>query len=387
MSTMVRYGTVPADNVAEDVKVYTVGPQFAHAETRKSPVVDGLVQRNADGKETRFITMLSDKEDQMARDIVESFGQRVCGFDLLRSGDRSMVIDVNGWSFVKGNQAYYDKAAEILSAVCHIARERKIQEKATAKSTAAALMPPPETSTSTLRATVTVLRHADRTPKMKLKFSFPVHEAWTQPFLALLRGHREEIILRDPRQLNYILLAAEEAEKTPGIKPEIIAKLGQLREALTKKMSMPGTKAQLKPSFVKKKADKDGKEGGDQEKKEKKEKKNKEEKGSDDEGELTETESRKRVDDWLKQGSVGTVPAGANALLSEKPLGPSAPVPHTPDMLAVLSGNTDHYGIPEGLEKMQLVVKWGGESTHAARYQARDLGDQFKKVSWTAVQC
>uniref|UniRef100_A0A7C8YVN8 Uncharacterized protein n=1 Tax=Opuntia streptacantha TaxID=393608 RepID=A0A7C8YVN8_OPUST len=63
-------------------KVYTVGPDYAHAEARKSPVVNGVVMRNTDGKE-------------------------VCGFDLLRCGGRSYVCDVNGWSFVKNSHQYY----------------------------------------------------------------------------------------------------------------------------------------------------------------------------------------------------------------------------------------------------------------------------------------
>ncbi|XP_048569216.1 inositol hexakisphosphate and diphosphoinositol-pentakisphosphate kinase VIP2-like isoform X2 [Triticum urartu] len=167
-----------------DVKVYTVGPGYAHAEARKSPVVDGVVMRNPDGKEVRYPVLLTPMEKQMARDVCNAFRQMVCGFDLLRCDGRSYVCDVNGWSFVKNSYKYYDDAACIM---------RKIFLDAKAPHLSSTIPPTlpwkskaPDQSTEgltrqgsgiigtfgqseELRCVVVVIRHGDRTPKQKVK--------------------------------------------------------------------------------------------------------------------------------------------------------------------------------------------------------------------------
>ncbi|KAI4389068.1 hypothetical protein MLD38_001332 [Melastoma candidum] len=167
-----------------DVKVYTVGPEYAHAEARKSPVVDGVVMRNSDGKEVRYPVLLTPAEKQMAREVCVAFRQMVCGFDLLRCEGRSYVCDVNGWSFVKNSHKYYDDAACIL-------RKMLLDAKAPhLSSTIPPVLPwnenkplqPSEGLTrqgsgiigsfgqsQELRCVIAIIRHGDRTPKQKVK--------------------------------------------------------------------------------------------------------------------------------------------------------------------------------------------------------------------------
>lgn len=54
-------------------QVYTVGPDYAHAEARKSPALDGKVERDSEGKEIRYPVMLTAMEKLVARKVCMAF--------------------------------------------------------------------------------------------------------------------------------------------------------------------------------------------------------------------------------------------------------------------------------------------------------------------------
>ena len=60
-------------------QVYTVGPDYAHAEARKSPALDGKVERDSEGKEIRYPVMLSAMEKLVARKVCLAFKVRERG--------------------------------------------------------------------------------------------------------------------------------------------------------------------------------------------------------------------------------------------------------------------------------------------------------------------
>ena len=57
-----------------DIKVYTVGEDYAHAEARKCPSIDGVVARDdITGKEVRYPVNLTSQEKEIARIISREF--------------------------------------------------------------------------------------------------------------------------------------------------------------------------------------------------------------------------------------------------------------------------------------------------------------------------
>nr|XP_018903014.1 PREDICTED: inositol hexakisphosphate and diphosphoinositol-pentakisphosphate kinase 2 isoform X11 [Bemisia tabaci] len=195
---------MPTDGT--DVKVYTVGPDYAHAEARKSPALDGKVERDSEGKEIRYPVILSNVEKLISRKVCLAFKQAVCGFDLLRANGKSFVCDVNGFSFVKNSNKYYDDCAKILGNMIlrELAPTLHIPWSVPFQLDDPPIVPTTFGKMMELRCVVAVIRHGDRTPKQKMKVEVR-HPKFFEIF-ERYGGRRDgHVKLKRPKQLQEIL--------------------------------------------------------------------------------------------------------------------------------------------------------------------------------------
>uniref|UniRef100_A0A7N5ZR72 Inositol hexakisphosphate and diphosphoinositol-pentakisphosphate kinase n=1 Tax=Anabas testudineus TaxID=64144 RepID=A0A7N5ZR72_ANATE len=195
---------MPTDGT--DVKVYTVGPDYAHAEARKSPALDGKVERDSEGKEIRYPVMLTAMEKLVARKVCLAFKQTVCGFDLLRANGHSYVCDVNGFSFVKNSMKYYDDCAKVLGNMVmrELAPQLHIPWSIPMEAEDIPIVPTTSGTMMELRCVIAIIRHGDRTPKQKMKM-----EVRHPLFFELFEKHggykSGKLKLKKPKQLQEVL--------------------------------------------------------------------------------------------------------------------------------------------------------------------------------------
>ncbi|XP_039298193.1 inositol hexakisphosphate and diphosphoinositol-pentakisphosphate kinase isoform X5 [Nilaparvata lugens] len=223
---------MPTDGT--DVKVYTVGPDYAHAEARKSPALDGKVERDSEGKEVRYPVILSNAEKLISRKVCLAFKQTVCGFDLLRANGKSFVCDVNGFSFVKNSNKYYDDCAKILGNMIlrELAPTLHIPWSVPFQLDDPPIVPTTFGKMMELRCVVAVIRHGDRTPKQKMKVEVrhPKFFEIFEKYGGRADGH---VKLKRPKQLQEILDIARsllnEIEHRAA-DPEIEEKQGKLEQ-------------------------------------------------------------------------------------------------------------------------------------------------------------
>ncbi|XP_015794650.1 inositol hexakisphosphate and diphosphoinositol-pentakisphosphate kinase isoform X3 [Tetranychus urticae] len=227
---------MPTDGT--DIKVYTVGPDYAHAEARKSPALDGKVERDKDGKEIRYPIILSNAEKLIARKVCLAFEQTVCGFDLLRANGKSYVCDVNGFTFVKSSIKYYDDCAKILGNMVlrNLAPQLHIPWSIPFQLDDPPIVPTTFGKMMELRCVIAVIRHGDRTPKQKMKMEVK-HPKFFEIF-EKYDGHKSgHIKLKKPNQLQEILdisrYLLHEIEKNPDFDmEENKSKIEQLKQVL-----------------------------------------------------------------------------------------------------------------------------------------------------------
>uniref|UniRef100_A0A8C1I3T5 Inositol hexakisphosphate and diphosphoinositol-pentakisphosphate kinase n=1 Tax=Cyprinus carpio carpio TaxID=630221 RepID=A0A8C1I3T5_CYPCA len=223
---------MPTDGT--DVKVYTVGPDYAHAEARKSPALDGKVERDSEGKEIRYPVMLTAMEKLVARKVCLAFKQTVCGFDLLRANGHSYVCDVNGFSFVKNSMKYYDDCAKILGNIVmrELAPQFQIPWSIPTEAEDIPIVPTTSGTMMELRCVIAVIRHGDRTPKQKMKM-----EVFFELFEKYGGYKTGKLKLKKPKQLQEVLditrtLLADIGQHTDCEIEEKSSKLEQLKTVL-----------------------------------------------------------------------------------------------------------------------------------------------------------
>ncbi|XP_069384421.1 inositol hexakisphosphate and diphosphoinositol-pentakisphosphate kinase 2 isoform X6 [Paralichthys olivaceus] len=236
---------MPTDGT--DVKVYTVGPDYAHAEARKSPALDGKVERDSEGKEIRYPVMLTAMEKLVARKVCLAFKQTVCGFDLLRANGHSFVCDVNGFSFVKNSMKYYDDCAKVLGNMVmrELAPQFHIPWSIPMEAEDIPIVPTTSGTMMELRCVIAIIRHGDRTPKQKMKM-----EVRHPLFFELFEKHggykSGKLKLKKPKQLQEVLdiarlLLVELGQHNDCEIEEKKSKLEQLKTVLEMESSLNDT--------------------------------------------------------------------------------------------------------------------------------------------------
>ena len=372
---------------SEDVKAYTVGPDYCHAETRKSPVVDGLVRRNQHGKEIRFVTTLAREEASMASRICDAFGQIVCGFDLLRAHGKSYVIDVNGWSFVKDNNPYYDACSAILREMFmrHMqvkATKESLKEQgalavspARGKEVSPARKPSKHRNTSGHRSTLQSLlsrspsasrlsgHHHSQSPSLHTLSDStprPTPVASPTPAIAAAAGGGEGESTRLPAapqhswKLKGMVAVLRHADRTPKQKfkftfhsqPFIDLLKGHKEEVILIEDGLQDViKATARAIELR----------------------------SEDMDKLIQLRNALRK----KVGFAGTKVQIKPLFLKAKDDQSGGKTEASKDTFETHT-TVSHRGLP-GLDKLQLIIKWGGEPTHSARYQSQELGESYRK--------
>ncbi|TDH71809.1 hypothetical protein CCR75_003535 [Bremia lactucae] len=371
-----------------DVKVYTVGPHYAHAEARKSPVLDGRVVRDADGKEIRFPVILSTEEKHIAYRICRAFKQTICGFDILRVRDASYVCDVNGWSFVKNSEKYYDDCGILMTQYLEQAlatggalAEEYFGTDSSAFSSvtfrfrpdapppSAELSEPPTTnrlamlrgpSTSIaesevsecdsitdgnedsmyqeeeLRCVLAVIRHGDRTPKQKMKMNV-CHPAFLQFYDDRLRESQQQYGDGNDTKL----------KKKLDIKIKAVANLERLLQVSNDLLQKYENRDPTFMNFLEQREVEFGEEANDR------------------------VKGYRTLRDVLQRWQL----VGINRKVQLKPK----------DFVTVPLEGTDENGESQStrrVSKLLLIIKWGGDLTHTGEEQAESLGQKFRRMMY-----